>query len=519
MGTPEPHPEHDELLAQLGWMRALAMRLVRDPDVADDVLQRACLLALQQSPDQVRTGDRLRAWLASVTRRMVGHAWRTEDRRSRRERVAAKPEALPATVDLAARREILRRLVQAVTALDEPYFSTLVRRYYEGLSTTDIAAQDGIAPEAVRQRLSRARRELRQNLEQTLQAGWLPSLSIASSPSHPFLRGLIMAEQSARPLILKSVAAIVVAAISITAWLTVRPETSADESGLSPATNPVVGADADPQTSRFDLPSVAQAPAESIGAGDLASSTSPTVAPVAADPTAEPATSTSTWDQLWKATDATMRGDVALADILSTSQTLLDIFESQLTDASNPIEPARYGATESYPLFEAPGFGKASLTVSKGKDEGQRAYTAYAFNVELDTRSGYYTGVEQDQDDETTTLTISYALDEKGAPRSCATLAQNMQGRGKEFHARMQGLGPMRVGGCLSVSGESSHWAPLTLQAIPEGSENPASGKPAGPGCFVSMTGDHVAKGDSLADPALGAMSQRLNALPVAPGH
>jgi RNA polymerase sigma-70 factor (ECF subfamily) len=515
MSSPEPRPEHDELLAQLGWMRALALRLVRDPDVADDVLQRACLLALQQSPDHVRTGERLRAWLASVTRRTVGHAWRSERRRSRREQVAARPEALPATVDLAARREILRQLVQAVTALDEPYFSTLVRRYYEGLSMAEIAAQDGIAPEAVRQRLSRARQELRGRLEQTMHAGWMTLPSVAKPASHHFFRGLLMAEQSARPLVMKSVAAIVVAMLGVAAWLTVRTESGPHESDYIVAKNP---ANTDSPTSRASLPQDAQTPAVLLLPEAPAAAASPPVAPVATEPAAQPAASASTWDQLWKATDATVRGDVALDDVLSTSQTLLNLLEAQGTDPSQLLEAARHGASQTIPLIETPGIGKASVTVSTGKDDKQKPCTAFAFDVELVTRSGYYTGIQQGPE-ESTKLSIVYSFDEHGAPRSCNTLVQNMPRTGSELHAQMQGLEATRVGGVLSLRGESSYWLPLTLQAIPEGAENPAGGGPVGPGCFLSRMGDHVARADSLADPGMSAFTQRLQGAPADSGR
>ncbi|HEX5011459.1 MAG TPA: sigma-70 family RNA polymerase sigma factor [Planctomycetota bacterium] len=490
-------------------MRALAQRLVRDPDVADDVLQRACLLALQQSPDHVRTGERLRAWLAGVTRRTVGHAWRGERRRLRREQLAARPEALPSTVDLAARRELLRRLVEAVTALDEPYFSTLVRRYYEGLTPTEIAAQDGIAPEAVRQRLARARQELRGRLEKTMHAGWLTLPSPAQPTWHHFVRGLLMVEKSSRPFVLKSVAAIILAMLGVAVWLTVRTGSGAHENDHVVATSPASRTDVRSPTAGASLPQVAQAPAVPVHPDAPAASAAPAATPEATASGAPSAGSSSTWDQLWKAADATVRGDVGVADVVSTSQTLLALLEAQGVDPVSLLGSARHGASQTVPLMDMPGVGKASVTVSSGKDDHQKPVTAFAFDVELVTRSGYYTGVQQGQD-ESTKLSISYSFDEQGAPRSCNTLVQNIPG-GRDLHARLHGLAPANVGGVLSLSGESGYWMPITLQAIQKGEENPAGGGPAGADGLLSRMGDRVARNDSLADPRMSAFTGRLS--------
>jgi RNA polymerase sigma-70 factor (ECF subfamily) len=169
------HPDRDvlradELLAQLGWVRALAQRLVADPDVTDDVLQQVCLLALQQTPPSARTGPRLRAWLATVTRRLAQHASREDRRRQRREHAAAVPEALPGTLEVALHREALRGLTEAVASLEEPYYSAIIARYFDGRSIAQIATLSGTSIDAVQQRLSRARRQLRTRLQSLLAA-------------------------------------------------------------------------------------------------------------------------------------------------------------------------------------------------------------------------------------------------------------------------------------------------------------------------------------------------------------
>ena len=158
----------DELLAQLGWIRALARNLVTEPDMTDDVLQQVCLLALQKAPHDAGTGPRLRAWLATVTRRLAQHTGRAERRRQRREHAAARPEALPSTADIAVHREALRALVDAMTSLEEPYYSVVVARYFDGRSVAEIAALNGSSNAAVWQQLSRGRLKLRSRLQSLL---------------------------------------------------------------------------------------------------------------------------------------------------------------------------------------------------------------------------------------------------------------------------------------------------------------------------------------------------------------
>ena len=173
---PRTPVQPDELLAQLGWMRALARSLVYDPEQADDVLQQVCLLALERGPDEARAGPGLRAWLASVTRRLASHSGRAGARRLRREQAAARPEALPSTIESVQKREALAGLVEALTGLDEPHYSTLVARYFEGLSVDELAARAAITPAAARQRLSRAKQQLRARLERRIaddRSGWL----------------------------------------------------------------------------------------------------------------------------------------------------------------------------------------------------------------------------------------------------------------------------------------------------------------------------------------------------------
>lgn len=151
-----------ELLLHAGWMRRLAAHLVDDADLADDAAQEAALSALARPPHGVR---RPRAYLAEVVRNAARRLGRADQRRARRELQAARAEALPSAAELAADAELQQALATALLALDEPYRSTLVLRFYRDLEPTEIARLAGVPPGTVRSRLSRGLELLRARLD------------------------------------------------------------------------------------------------------------------------------------------------------------------------------------------------------------------------------------------------------------------------------------------------------------------------------------------------------------------
>ncbi len=181
---------HDELLEQMGWVQALAASLVRDPNVADDVVQQTWLTALERPPRET-SGPSLRAWLAAVTRTLARQSMRSETRRTAREqRVAAEVSTVDeSALDVVQRGEVQRDLVEHVLALDEPYRSTVLLRYLDGLDGREIAERCGVSHAAARKRLSRGLALLRERLDERhdgdcrawLAAFLLPSLGGADA--------------------------------------------------------------------------------------------------------------------------------------------------------------------------------------------------------------------------------------------------------------------------------------------------------------------------------------------------
>lgn len=150
------------LLEHARWVRQLARELVRDPAAADDLAQETWLAFLRARPDLERP---LRPWLARVLRNAAGLGVRRRAARAAREESAAAPEGVPSAHELVERAEEQQRLARAVLELDEPYRSTLLLRYYEGLAPSAIARLRALPAATVRSHLHRGLERLRRRLD------------------------------------------------------------------------------------------------------------------------------------------------------------------------------------------------------------------------------------------------------------------------------------------------------------------------------------------------------------------
>jgi RNA polymerase sigma factor (sigma-70 family) len=164
MGGSERGTTAEELLAHTGWLRRLALRLVGDADVADDLVQETLSAAVRRSPD---TRDSLRPWLGKVLRDAFRMRARSETRRSAREQAASVlSDDVPTPEILVARAEAQRLLVDLVLRLDEPYRDAVLLHYCEGVSLADIARAQGIPAGTVRRRVHVAVGQLRAWLDE-----------------------------------------------------------------------------------------------------------------------------------------------------------------------------------------------------------------------------------------------------------------------------------------------------------------------------------------------------------------
>jgi len=184
---PRTTPGPAALLGEADFVRALARSLLADAAAADDVAQEVLVAGLGRGPEQAGA---LRAWLASAVRKLVHLRRRGEARRAAREERAARLERLPSTAEVVEREALRAAVVRAVLALDEPYRTVILLRFYEGVPPRAIAARLGVPVETVQTRTKRALARLRARLdrEHGPRAAWA-ALLLPLAHSGPALRG------------------------------------------------------------------------------------------------------------------------------------------------------------------------------------------------------------------------------------------------------------------------------------------------------------------------------------------
>ena len=143
-------------------MYALAFRILRDADLAEDALQGAFITVWRQLP-ALRDPGRFEAWV----RRLLVHACYAEARRKRTwtTHIRVLPVDGPAVPDDTVSihdRDVLDRAFRRLTVEQRAVF---VLHHHMGLQLTEIAESLGIPAGTARSRLHYATRVLRQAVE------------------------------------------------------------------------------------------------------------------------------------------------------------------------------------------------------------------------------------------------------------------------------------------------------------------------------------------------------------------
>jgi RNA polymerase sigma-70 factor (ECF subfamily) len=251
----------DVLLAHGAFVRATARAVLRGDADVEDVVQETWSRALVRSP---RAPGALRAWLGRIARNAAIDLRRRRARRARREAAVAKPEAARSVEEIVLREEARSRLVAALVALEEPYRSTLVLRYYDGLSVADVARRSGVERETAKTRLRRGLERLRARLragdERSREArgllSWASDLGTASS-----IGGMAMKKSLA-----VGVAVLLLVGGGLVAYETIRPDAAggARRPGAGPSESPSDVADSAPPSLAIPPPSPARRPATTL---------------------------------------------------------------------------------------------------------------------------------------------------------------------------------------------------------------------------------------------------------------
>ena len=155
-------PVLDSALQEAGWLGRLARSLVKNEDRAEEAVQDTLVVALERTGEAPSSP---RAWLGGILRNKLRQAARARGRRAVHEQRVERPHSVPSAHDVNERLEVQALLLEAVRGLEEPYRSTIVARFFDGLRPREIARRQGQAVRTVNTRLERGLAHLRARLD------------------------------------------------------------------------------------------------------------------------------------------------------------------------------------------------------------------------------------------------------------------------------------------------------------------------------------------------------------------
>lgn len=154
-----------EMIRLLPKLRSFALRLSRNPDQADDLVQTTCERAIR-SLDQFDPATRLDSWMFRILQNLYLNSLRDSANRSRLFDLAMLDFEDSYDGDKAATSSIELKKVQTfIGQLDEDNRQVLLKIAVEGRSYKDVAEELGVPIGTVTSRLARARLKLREWLE------------------------------------------------------------------------------------------------------------------------------------------------------------------------------------------------------------------------------------------------------------------------------------------------------------------------------------------------------------------
>jgi RNA polymerase sigma factor (sigma-70 family) len=149
----------------------LALRVVRDPALAEDVVQEAFLSLWRSAGRFVPERARASTWLLTLVHRRAVDLVRREERR-RTEPIDAPPEALDPTAEEAPWLRLERERVQtALAKLPDPQREAIELAYYGGFTQAELADRLGQPLGTIKSRMFAGLARLGELLRET-ESGW-----------------------------------------------------------------------------------------------------------------------------------------------------------------------------------------------------------------------------------------------------------------------------------------------------------------------------------------------------------
>ena len=182
----EPNAFDDVYAAFNTRLFTFLVRLSRRRDVAEDLLEETWLRLVKHA-QRLGTDTRLGPWLFTVARNLHVSYIRSRmlEDSAAASLIALWPYSLERSspFEAAAASELERRIERALAAMPAASREVLLLVAVAGLDHSDAADVCGITPEALRQRLHRARVTLSKVLERDAEAGVLAVGGITSCPN------------------------------------------------------------------------------------------------------------------------------------------------------------------------------------------------------------------------------------------------------------------------------------------------------------------------------------------------